>query len=165
MAEEQHDGQPATRLDDSGECRDASNGRAASAASSSAALKTSSGHDSPLKDEHVDKENSNDVDHPSATAGTTSKPQQGTELMGLPGAPASMFWTFEPGARAKDATDRIDDPYIACRLVAVVLILFRAGDIKYDKTIGRFTVDLVGKKKWCDSLPAYLSSKPDRGDY
>ena len=70
-----------------------------------------------------------------------------------------MFWTFETSTRAKNPEDQIQDLYIICRLVAVVVILFRAGKIKYAKVIGQFAVDLVGKEKWHEYLPLCLNSQ------
>lgn len=104
---------------------------------------------------------------PTGTNATTGgeKVTQGEETtMGPPAAPASMFWTFEPGPGAKSADDQIEDPYIACRLIVAVVYLFRAGNIRYARVLGQLAVDLMGKEMWHQRLPQYLSALSDPGD-
>lgn len=91
-------------------------------------------------------------------------PQGEETMMSPPAAPASMFWTFEPGRGAKKGDDRIEDPYIGCRLIVAVVYLFRAGNVRYAKVIGQLAVDLMGQEMWHQHLPPYLSSPSDPGD-
>lgn len=98
-----------------------------------------------------------------ASSAVSTMPKVVTAL-GPPAAPASMFWTFEQGHRAKAPDDQVHDPYIVGRLVAAVIILFRAGDIKRAKVIGQFAIDVLGKERWHECLMPYLASKPDLGD-
>lgn len=117
---------------------------------------------SSAMDGGLTKNGGTDVQHSPAPNDTTLRTQSTTAKMGPPVAPASFFWTLETSHRALAVP--VQDLYIVCRLVVVVVILFRAGNIRYAKVIGQYAVDLMRKKKWQERLPSYLSAQPEPND-
>ena len=75
-----------------------------------------------------------------------------------------MVWSFQPSSRAKKKGDQVDEPYVIGRLTAIVVILFRAGSVKFAQSIGQATIDLIGKARWNAWLPEYLNAPAEDDD-
>ena len=81
-------------------------------------------------------------------------------LMPPPAAPASMLLQLQISKKAKPAAERVVDEAVIARLISVSVILFRQGTAANAKKLAQFTIDLVGKQKWDEELPAFMKAEP-----
>ncbi len=85
-------------------------------------------------------------------------------LMPPPAAPASLLYTIKPSDPSRHLRKGRDDHYHSCRLVLCTVILFRAGQAKEARTLGQFTIDLIGSARWSENLAMYTNAGPDEDE-
>jgi hypothetical protein len=102
---------------------------------------------------------SNGIEPPLMGANSDEKASEAA-LMPPPTAPASMLSQLQPSRKAKAVAERIVDEAVIARLISVSVILFRQGGGANAKKLAQFTIDLVGKQKWDEELPAFMQAPP-----